>query len=382
MNKYIAGRNRNLAAGLSLDTAALSKYDDIIDLSIGDVDIGTDRRIIEAAAGDAVAGYTHYGDPKGDPELIAEISRMWREDYHIPVGRDEVLITASAEMGMTLALLAVADPGDEIITLSPYYPEYRAHIRFVGGVQIDVPLRESNRYQVDRKALEDAITEKTKAIIINYPNNPTGANYDIETLRSIAEIAEKYDLVVISDEIYTEYVYDGCFIPIRSIPGMEKRTVTINTFSKNFFMTGWRIGSVIADSELIDIMNAINEPLIYSAPSVSQRAALHALRMRKEICPENRDILKRRIEYSCRRVSEIPYFSLTKPAGTFYLFPGIEKTGLSSDDFSQLLFEEKHILVSSGTVFGDAGKGHIRIACNCSIEKLGEAFDRMEELKF
>ena len=379
---YIARRFLSLRAGLSLDTSALALYEDIIDLSIGDTDLVTDSRIIDAAFADARAGYTHYGDPKGDPELIAALCRAWAEDFRQPLTGDRVLVTASSCLGMSLVMLGILDPGDEVLVPGPYFGPYRDQIELAGGVCVEVPTFPKEDYAIDEERLCAAITPRTKAIIFNNPCNPTGMAYDRSELEILARIAQKYDLLIVADEIYTAYMYEGSFVPMRTLPGMAERTVTLNSFSKNYLMTGWRVGCIIAEPELLEVFSAINASLIYTAPSVSQRAAIRALSLREDIRRQYVARYRERVQYASRRVAALPYLSLVPPKGTFYLFPGIEKTGFSASTFTRLLLEKAHILVAPGDAFGKAGQGHIRIACTVGMDKLKEAFDRMEGLKF
>ena len=379
---YIAKRFQGVGSALSLDTEALSKYKDIIDLSIGDTDFITDEGIINAAFRDAKAGYTRYGDPKGDPELIDAVCRAWQEDFEQKLPHDHVLVSASSCLGMALVMFSILDPGDEVIVFSPYFPMYRTQIELAGGVCVDVPTYASEDYAIDEARLRAAITPRTKAIIFNNPTNPTGMAYGNDTLEMLARVAKEYDLLIAADEIYTTYLYEGDFRPLRTLPGMAERTITLNSFSKNFLMTGWRVGVIIAEPELLEVMNDINGSLIYTAPSISQRAAIHALSMRREIREKYVTAYRDRIFYTADRIEKIPYLSLVRPKGTFYLFPGIEKTGLTDDEFCNVLLDKAHVLVSHGTAFGTAGAGHFRIACTVGIDTLKIAFDRMEKLSF
>ena len=379
---YIAKRFQGSGAGLSLDADALARYKDVIDLSIGDTDFVTDEAIINAAFRDAKAGHTHYGDPKGDPELIDAVCRAWEEDFDQRLPRDHVLVSASSCLGMALVMLAILDPGDEVIVFSPYFPMYREQIELAGGVCVDVPTLASEDYAIDEARLRAAVTPRTKAVIFNNPTNPTGMAYGTETMERLARVAKENDLLVVADEIYTTYLYEGDFRPIRTLPGMAERTVTLNSFSKNFLMTGWRVGVIIAEPELLAVMNRINGSLIYSAPSVSQRAALQALTMRKEIREKYVSAYRDRIFYAADRIEKLPYLSLVRPRGTFYLFPDAKKTGLDDKAFCKALLERAHLLVTSGSAFGASGAGHFRIACTVGLDRLKTAFDRMEELSF
>lgn len=379
---YIARRFQLGGTGLSLDTEALSKYKDIIDLSIGDTDFTTDEAIIAAAFRDAGLGHTHYGDPKGDPELISAVCRAWEEDFGQPLSGDHVLVSTSSCLGMALTMLTILDPGDEVIVFSPYFAVYRSQIELAGGVCVDVPTYADENYAIDEARLRAAITPRTKAIIFNNPANPTGMSYDRDTLSMLARIAQEHDLLIAADEIYTTYLYEGDFCPIRTLPGMAERTITLNSFSKNYLMTGWRVGVIIAEPELLAVMNRINGALVYTAPSISQRAAIQALSMRRSIREKYISEYRDRIFYAADRIEKIPYLSLVRPKGTFYLFPGIEKTGLDEKQFCKALLERAHILVTPGTPFGVSGAGHFRIACTVGIEHLKTAFDRMEKLSF
>ncbi|MDO4371235.1 MAG: aminotransferase class I/II-fold pyridoxal phosphate-dependent enzyme [Clostridia bacterium] len=380
MRKYIAERFQHYSGGLSLDTEALKRYSDVIDLSIGDTDFTTDRRIIDAAYADACAGYTHYGDPKGDPELISAIRRAWKEDFGQDVSEDEVLVTTSSCIGMSQALMGILNPGDEVIVFGPYFADYASQAALAGGRAVEVITRETDGYRPHEDAIRRAITPKTRAMIVNTPCNPTGAAYDLDTLRMIVRLAEEYDLLILADEIYTRYLYDGEFIPMRTLPGAADRTVTLNSFSKNFMMTGWRVGYIIAHPDLIHVFKAVNDALTYSAPSISQRAAIRALSLRDEIAEAYITKYRDRVFYASDCIEKIPYLTLLRPRGTFYLFPGISKTGMDDRAFCAYLLEKAHLLVSPGSAFGQAGAGHFRIACTVEPEKLAEAMRRLAAL--
>lgn len=379
---YVAKRFQSAASGLTLDTAALAKYSDVIDLSIGDTDFITDEAIIDAAFRDAKRGHTHYGDPHGDRELIDAVCTAWQEDFSQPLAPDHVLITASSCLGMALVMMAILDPGDEVIVFSPYFPMYRSQIELPGGVCVDVPTYAEEGYAIDEARLRAAITPKTKAIIFNNPTNPTGMAYGRETLELLARVAQEYDLLIAADEIYTTYLFEGSYVPLRTLPGMAERTITLNSFSKNFMMTGWRVGTAIAEPEILAAMHTINGALIYSAPSISQRAAIAALHMRSAVREAYISAYRDRIFYSIERLQNIPYLTLTPPKGTFYLFPGVEKTGLSAPEFCKELLSRAHVLATPGDAFGQTGRNHFRIACTVDIAQLKEAYDRMESLTF
>lgn len=379
---YVAKRFQNTSGSLTLDVDAIRKYPDLIDLSIGDTDFITDRRIIDAAHRDALAGATRYGFPKGDPELITAICRAWAEDFGQEVPESEVVVTASSCLGMQVALLSILNPGDEVIVLAPYFDVYRHQIQLAGGVCVEVPGSEANRWRLDEDALRAAVTDRTRAIIFNNPCNPTGAAYTLRDMQLLAELSEAHDLLILADEIYTRYLYEGTFVPLRTLPGMTERTVTLNSFSKNFMMTGWRVGYVIAPEEIARAILAINGNMIYTTPAPSQRAAIEALRLREDIQRLYISQYKERVFYAADRIEKIPYMTLARPKGTFYLFPGIQRTGLTSEDFCKAAVERAHVLLSPGSAFGKAGAGHVRIACTVGVDRLKDAFDRLEALTF
>ena len=211
---YIARRFQSSGAGLSLDTEALAKYKDIIDLSIGDTDFTTDESIINAAFRDAKAGHTHYGDPKGDPELIDAVCRAWEEDFGQRLPRDHVLVSASSCLGMALVMLAILDPGDEVIVFSPYFPMYREQIELAGGVCVDVPTYASEDYAINEARLRAAITPRTKAIIFNNPTNPTGMGYDLSTMEMLARVAKEYDLLIAADIRLSSWRWRNLSMPV------------------------------------------------------------------------------------------------------------------------------------------------------------------------
>ena len=204
----------------------------------------------------------------------------------------------------------------------------------------------------------------------------------MDTYKAIAAAAKMHDLVVLADEIYTDYMYETGFLPLRALPGMAKRTITLNSFSKNYLMTGWRIGHIIAEPPIVAAMKRVNENLVYSAPSVSQRAALHALRLRSEIGDQYTAAYKERVFYAAQRINAMPAFSVRPPQGTFYLFMNIQKTGMDSIAFCQRLVREAHVAMVPGVAFGAAGEGYVRIACTTGLDRLKEAFDRIEALAF
>lgn len=365
---------------LAAAAAGKSALDDLIDLSIGDTDFSTDERITRAAMADALAGHTHYTDPQGDPELIEAIRQFYLDEYAILLQKNEIFVTASSCFGMSLALMAILNPGDEVLLFAPYFLLYREQVALAGGVPVEVDTFEEDGFAIDKGRLYAAITDKTKAMILNNPCNPTGAAYDMRVYETIAEAARRHDLAVLADDIYTDYMYTMPFTPICKLEGMRERTITLNSFSKNYIMTGWRIGYIIAPPPLVSAMRRVNENMVYSAPSISQRAGIHALRLRKEIGDLYTAQYRDRVFYCADRINAISKLSVRKPEGTFYLFMNIKQTGLSSVEFCRKLLREAHVAMVPGIGFGAAGEGYVRIACTTSMEKLKEAFDRIEKM--
>jgi len=378
-HKFIAKRywkDQSTAMGQS-DVLAKS-FDDVINLSLGDPDLTTDERIIDSAFADAKAGHTKYTDFRGDPELRQEICRYYQEEYGMEVKDEEVFVTASACLGMYLALEAIVDDGDEVILQAPYFTPYPQQVELARGIPVELATYEEEDFQINMERLESLITERTKALVINSPSNPTGNCLSLDTMEQIANIAEKYDLIVISDDIYTSFSYEKPFVPFASLPGMRERTIVLNSFSKNFTMTGWRVGNIIAPDYLIKVIQQINENVVFTAPSISQRAAICALRRRKEIQPPMIAEYRKRMFYAAERINEIPKMSVIyPPKGSFYLFINIKQTGLSSEEVADLILRRAHVLMLPGNAFGRCGEGYLRIACTVSVDTLKEAFDRI-----
>lgn len=382
MKSLISGRyqkSEKTAMGEVFDF--LKKYDDIINLSIGDPDIITDSSVIDHMAEDAMAGHTKYTDYRGYPELRAEVAKFYKEEYGADVDDSEIFISAGGCVSMYLVMEAILNDGDEVIIPDPYFVPYPSQVELARGKAVMLPTYKEEGFQINIDRLEKLVTENTRAIILNTPNNPTGACLSIETMQKIAEFCEKHDIIVVADDIYTAFSFDSEFIPIMNIDSMKKRTITINSFSKNFVMTGFRVANIIAPEEVIQTIQKINENVVFTTPSVSQRAALHALRMRHQIQPAIIEQFRERVKYCRQRAGSIKNMSVIEEGGSFYVFPNIKATGLSSEEVTKRIMEEAHVLVLPGNAFGSCGEGHIRISCTVGIEKLREAFDRIEKMK-
>lgn len=381
-HKFIAKRywkDQSTAMGQS-DVLAKS-FDDVINLSLGDPDLTTHELIIEKAFEDAKAGHTKYTDFRGDPELRSEICKFYKEEYGMDVADEEVFVSASACLGMYLALEAIVDDGDEVILQAPYFTPYPQQVELARGIPVELPTYEEEDFQINTERLESLITERTKALVINSPSNPTGNCLTVETMEKIAAIAEKYDLIVISDDIYTSFSYQNPFVPFASLPGMKDRTIILNSFSKNFTMTGWRVGNIIAPDYIIRTIQQINENVVFTAPSISQRAAIYALRNRETVQPEMVAEYKTRMFFAAEKINEIPKMSVIyPPKGSFYLFINIKKSGLTSEEAADVILRKAHVLMLPGNAFGNCGEGYLRIACTVGVDKLGEAMDRIKKI--
>jgi len=371
-------KDRSTPMGKAADEA--EKYDDMINLSLGDPDYITDTRIIEEAFQDAKKGHTRYTEPLGEIELRQEIVKYYDEMYGYKIQPKELMAVVGACHGMYLVLEAILDEGDEVIVPEPYFTPYAQQIEMASGKLVTVETVEEEGFQINIDKLKASITSRTKAIIINTPNNPTGICLSKESLNSIAKVAIEKDLIVIADDIYGSFSFNNPFIPMTVLEGMKERTITIGSFSKDYAMTGWRIGYVLAPDFIINCIRDINEGICFTAPTISQRGAIHALRMRKQVQTPMVEEYKNRIYYAYERIKQIPNMSVIEPEGTFYMFINIKNTGLSSVEVSNKILEEAHVLVIPGIAFGKSGEGYIRIACTLGIEKLKEAFDRIENM--
>lgn len=378
MRDFLAERYQNLQRnpmGLVFDEAA--KFDDVINLSVGDPDIATPAAILEDTFQDVRNGHTKYTDPRGYPELRDEIRGFYREEYGVALADEEVMVTNAGLVAMYLALEAVLDPGDEVIIPSPYFSPYTAQVALARGKAVELPTLMEEGFRIDIPRLEALVTPKTKAIMLNTPNNPTGTCLTRENLEELAEFCIRRDIMVLADDIYTFFVYHGEFVPIMSLPGMRERTITVNSFSKNFIMTGFRVGNLVAPPSIIRVIQDINEALVFTAPSFSQRAALYALRKRNDLRSGIVDTFRDRVQHAAACMNALPNMSVLPPQGSIYLFPDIRATGLDSSEVCARILEEAHVLTLPGSAFGTSGEGHLRIACTVGREKMEEAFRRI-----
>lgn len=382
MNKSnIAHRFQQPAENLLMKIAILAKEkEDIIDLSIGDPDLVTNSAIIEAAYADVKQGATNYTAPAGSKDFLQAVIDFYQKKYELTFQQEQVRATVGALHAMYLVMQVLLDPGDEVIIHEPYFSPYREQVVLSGGTPITVPTYEKNGFQLDVEDLKKVITKRTKAIIINSPNNPTGAVFSEETLKQIAKVAIENELFIISDEIYEDFAFTEKFVPMARLA--PENTITISGVSKGFAMTGWRLGYLIAPAYINQIAGMINESITYSAPTASQRAGIYALMHYEELVPPTVAVFKERLEYIEQRVAEISYLSLQPVAGSMYAFINISKSGLDSVTFVEKVLEQSGVLFVPGKAFGATGDDYIRLAATQPLELLAEAFDRLESLTF
>lgn len=361
-------------------TTMASQMNGLLDLSIGDPDLITNQRIIEAAFNDVKAGHTHYTASDGSLEFINSVLDFYQRQYGLTFKPNQVRATVGALQGMYLTLQVLLDKEDEVIIHEPFFSCYKTQVIEAGGTPVIIPTYEEDGFQINIDILKQAITPKTKALIINSPNNPTGAVFSNDTLKQIAELAIKHDFFILSDEVYEAFSFYDDFVPMATYA--PDHTITFSSFSKAFAMTGWRIGYMISPDYINAACKLLNEDITFSAPSPSQRAGIFGLNHYETLVPEVVSVFKERLEYIEQRVQSIPFLSIHPVKGSMYAFINISKSGLTSMDFSLKLLEEQQVLVIPGKAFGDAGDNYIRLAATQNLDVLKEAFDKIEKLSF
>jgi len=356
----------------------LASMEGVISLGIGEPDFATPYHIREAAIASIERGYTMYTPNTGIAELRTELSQYLKRTtglYYDP--NTQVLITVGVSEGMDLAARALINPGDEVLIPDPSYVSYSACVILAGGKPVMIPTSEETRFEISAEAVEALITPKTKAILIGYPANPTGAVMPREKLIQIAELAKRYNLVMISDEIYSRLIYDREHTCVAALPDMQERTVFLGGFSKAYAMTGWRIGYVAAPAEIIAAMTKIHQYTIMSAPTMSQVAAVEALKNGDESAREMVADYNRRRLVMVKGLCDIG-LSCFNPQGAFYAFPSIHNTGMTSEQFAHNLLKEEKVAVVPGNAFGKCGEGYVRCCYATSLKELYEALERMK----
>ena len=378
MSKYLAKHVASLQpSGIRKFFDIVATMDDVISLGIGEPDFTTPEPVLQAGIASLQRGETHYTSNSGRLELRTGLTDYIFQTYAVSYDpEEEMVITVGVSEALYLALNAVLDPGDEVIIPTPCFVSYQAEAILAGGVPIEVPTFAENDFQLQADAVEAAVTPRTKAILISSPNNPTGAAATRTALLDVARLAEQHDLVVISDELYDQLVYGVEHVCFASLPGMRPRTILLGGFSKNYAMTGWRVGFAAAPAELLDGLMRIHQYTIMCAPTTAQDAALEALR-------SGRPYVERMVvEYDRRRqliVSGLNELGLrtSEPHGAFYAFPNISASGMGEERFAQLLLEEERVAVVPGSAFGSGGAGFVRCSYATAYEKIEEALLRM-----
>lgn len=351
---------------------------DVISLGVGEPDFSTPSSIRNASIEALYRGETSYTSNKGMPELREELSKTLYAQHKVHYDpEEEILVTIGASEAVDLALRALICPGDEVIIVQPAYVSYTPCTILAGGKPVFIQTKAENDFKLMPEELEAAMTSKTKLLIMAYPNNPTGAIMTREDLQPIAEIIAKHNILVLSDEIYSEMTYGRKHTSIIELPGLREHTILVSGFSKSFAMTGWRIGYAAAPAQILGAMTKIHQYTILCAPIMAQRAALEGLRngAREVENMVQQYNFRRQFVFSRLREMGLECF---EPEGAFYIFPSITNTGFSSEAFAQMLLEEEKVAVVPGEAFGDSGKGHIRISYANSIDNLKEAMNRME----
>ena len=351
---------------------------DAISLGVGEPDFDTPWRIRDEGIYSLTKGKTHYTSNTGLLELREAISDYLKRKYSLSYDpASEVMVTVGGSEAIDIALRAMLDPGDEVIIPQPSYVSYTPCTILAGGKPVVINLKEENCFRLTAKELLDAVTEKTKILILPFPNNPTGAIMEQEDIEAIARVVIEHDLFVLTDEIYSELTYKGDHVSIASLPGMKERTVYINGFSKAFAMTGWRLGYACAPENILKQMLKIHQFAIMCAPVTSQHAAIEALKN----CDAEVSAMK--MEYDRRRRFLVHSFKdmglkCFEPFGAFYIFPSIKQFNMTSDEFATALLKEQKVAVVPGTAFGDSGEGFVRISYAYSLKRLKEALARIE----
>lgn len=350
----------------------------VISLGVGEPDFVTPWHIREACVYSLEKGYTMYTSNWGMPELRQAVAGYLEERYGLSYSpENQLVITVGASEAVDLALRAVVNDGDEVIVPEPCYVSYKPCAVMAGGKVVSIPTKPENDFQLTAEQLEAAITEKSKVLVLCYPNNPTGAIMNRDELSAIARVVEKHDLLVIADEIYSELTYNGQHTSFASLPGMKERTILINGFSKSFAMTGWRIGFAAGHPDLIGAMVKIHQYTILCTPVTAQMAALEALKNGLEHVYRMKEQYNQRRRLLIKRLNDMG-LDCFEPKGAFYAFPSVKRTGLDAETFCEELLKEEKVAVVPGNAFGAGGEGHIRISYAASINQIEEAMERME----
>lgn len=370
---------------VSLKPSAIRRFfdiaatmDDVLSLGIGEPDFVSPAPILEAGIHSLREGATHYTSNSGLMELRTALAEHLEKRYGVTYDpMKEIVITVGVSEALYLAMTALLDPGDEVIIPTPCFVSYQAEAALAGGVPFELPTFAEDLFQLRPSALEAAINPRTKAVLIAYPNNPTGAVASRETLLALAGIAEKHDLIVISDELYDQLVYEVPHVCFPALPGMWERTILLGGFSKNYAMTGWRIGFAAAPAGILQGLLRVHQYTIMSAPTTAQAAAIVALKHGHKHVEEMRSEYNRRRKLIVSGLNDLG-LATVEPHGAFYAFPSIAASGMDDETFAQKLLEEERVAVVPGSGFGAGGEGYVRCSYATAYEKIEEALRRLE----
>ncbi|MDC2867590.1 aminotransferase [Bacillus sp. BP-3] len=369
----------------SLQPSGIRKFFDlaagmegVISLGVGEPDFVTPWNVRQACIRSLEEGYTAYTANAGLLELREEISKYLHKQFSVDYDpQEEIIVTVGASQALDVAMRTIVNPGDEVIIIEPSFVSYAPLVTLAGGVPVPVSTSPEDEFKVQPQQIESVITTNTKAILLCSPNNPTGTLLKKEELEKLAAIVEKYNLIVLSDEIYAELVYDETYTSFASVTHMRDHTILISGFSKGFAMTGWRLGLIAAPKHFTDIMLKIHQYSMMCAPTMSQFAALEALRSGEQEVIRMRESYKQRRNFMATSFNEMG-LDCHMPGGAFYVFPSIRSTGLSSAEFAERLLLAEKVAVVPGSVFGASGEGFIRCSYATSLEQLMEAMKRMK----
>jgi aminotransferase len=379
MRKFISERANGIPpSGIRKFFDLALTMEDVISLGVGEPDFRTPWNICESSIYSIEQGATSYTPNKGLPVLRETLSGYLKQHYNLPYNSDdEIIITSGVSEGLDIAIRAIVDPGDEVLIAQPSYVSYAPCVALAGGLPVPVECTEADCFKLNPERLQEKVTRKTKALMINFPNNPTGAVMNQKDLEAIADVIIDNDLLLITDEVYAELTYEGSHVAAGTVSDLWQRTITLNGFSKAYAMTGWRVGYLCAPKELCEAALKIHQYVMLCAPVMGQIGALEAIRSAEE---DKNTMVN---EYRLRRnmfVSGLNRIGLPThvPPGAFYAFPSVKGTGLSDTEFAERLLKEQQVAVVPGSVFGAGGDDHLRCAYAVSRKKLTEALGRME----